>query len=163
MNGDRSGEDASFGGRDLPWPTRLVARIWATVELERAAADLGLELEHLADDQLLGAAVALARPSEEPWIALLEPRTEGRLAAWLARNGEGPAGAYLAVGAGLDAARREVPDRPLTEVAYGPFGRSVLVLGGPTGGPHLVLVEPGAVPSIDDRPPDGGVAAGPPR
>lgn len=145
MKGDEAADEASILRQHLPWPTRLVARIWATVELERAAADLRLELERRADDPLLGATVALARPADEPWIALLEPRTEGRLAAWLARNGEGPAGAYLAVVAGLDAARRAGRrHRPLSEVAEGPFGPSVLVLGGPVGGPHLVLVGPGA-------------------
>jgi hypothetical protein len=144
MTTEEAGRDAGRAASALPWPTRLVARIWATVELERAAADLGLELERVSDDQLLGASVALARPPDEPWIALLEPRTEGRLAAWLARNGEGPAGSYLAVGAGLDAIRRQPHGRVLSEVAGGPFGRSVLLLGGPAGGPQLVLVESGA-------------------
>lgn len=142
MTPHRPGRDAGPTAFGLPWATTLVARIWATVELERAAADLGLVLERAADDPLLGAAVALARPSDEPWIALLEPSTEGRLAAWLARNGEGPAGAYLAVAAGLDGLRRQPHGRVLTEVADGPFGPSVLVLGGPVGGAQLVLVEP---------------------
>lgn len=136
--------DADAVAPELPWPTRLVARIWATVDLERAVAQLGLVVERRPDDPLLGASVALARPPTGSWLALLEPLTEGRLAAALARHGEGPAGAYLAVLDGLEAARSAPAGRLLSRPADGPFGPSVLVLGGPADGPHLVLVEPGA-------------------
>jgi hypothetical protein len=117
---------------------RLIARIWATVDLDRAARDLGLPVQPLAPEPHLGAAVGLVRPPGEPPIALLEPDTEGRLAATLARHGEGLAGAYLMAGRSL-AGESGVQD--------GPFGPSVLDRGSPRDGPHLILVDPAAVPS----------------
>ena len=122
---------------------RVLAVIWATVDRDRVVADLRLPVEHLADDRSLGASVGLVRPAGQHPVAILEPLTEGRLAATLARDGEGPAGEYIEAPVGLDtiggAATRAglAVGRP----ADGPFGRSVLVLGGPVGGPHLVLVE----------------------
>jgi hypothetical protein len=57
---------------DLPaWLVRpgdaaeVVARIWATVDLERALAVAGVAGEPLAEDPHLGAAVRLARPPGE--------------------------------------------------------------------------------------------------
>lgn len=117
---------------------RLIARIWATVDLDRAAGDLGLPVQALASEPHLGAAVGLVRPPGGPPIALLEPDTEGRLAATLARHGEGPAGAYLVAG-------RSLADEP--GVRNGPFGPSVLDRASPRDGPHLILVDPAAVPS----------------
>jgi hypothetical protein len=85
---------------DPPNDLRVIARGWATVELERAERDLG---PLLADDEmftdaprsaLLGARCrsGRARPDDPvgaAWIVILEPDTEGRLAAFLARHGEG--------------------------------------------------------------------------
>ena len=88
-------------------PPRPLARIWATVELERALADLGADPALAAgalDDPLLGARVVVVDATDGgPAIALAEPSTEGRLALALARHGEGPAGRYLAVALGLAA------------------------------------------------------------
>jgi hypothetical protein len=132
---------------------RVLAVIWATVDSERALADLGSAAVPLPDDALLGASVRLLRPADGDPVAVLEPNTEGRLAATLARNGEGPAGEYVEAPTGLEslaeAAARE--GLALTRSAEGPFGRSVLVLSAASAGPHLVLVECQRVPSDDDR------------
>jgi hypothetical protein len=135
-----------------PDVTRPLARIWATVDLERALTDLGAEhaaTEAAVVDPLLGARVLVVTAGDGgPDIALAEPSTEGRLAAVLARHGEGPAGRYLAVAIGLetvhawaDAAQVEI-SRP----AVGPFGWSVLIEGPRAAGWSVILVDPAAVP-----------------
>ena len=80
----------------------VVAIGWATVDLDRAAADLAVEagidasLVHPApDDEALGA-VARRIDLADGTLLILEPHTEGRLAAALARHGEGPVAVYLA-------------------------------------------------------------------
>lgn len=130
----------------------LVAVIWATVDIDRVVAGIGLASAELADDPLLGAAVRLVRPPDSEPIALLEPRTEGLIAATLARAGEGPAGRYVAAPAGLlgIGERAAAAGVTLSRVEAGPFGPSVLVLGAPAG-PHLVLVDRPA--GTVDRPP----------
>ena len=67
----------------------VLAVIWATVDIERVLAGIGLAGEELPDDRLLGATVRLVRPPAGEPIALLEPRTEGRIAATLAQLGRG--------------------------------------------------------------------------
>jgi hypothetical protein len=137
--------DASEGSAP-PNERRVLAVIWATVDRERVLAGLDVAAERLAEDPHLGASVSLVRPADGDPIAILEPVTEGRLAATLARQGEGPAGESVeaplpheAIGR-VAAAAGLVIGRP----ADGPFGRSVLVLPRRPGGPHLVLVEPSA-------------------
>ena len=124
-----------------------LARIWATVDRERAAAAVGQVGEERPGDEHLGAFARLIAPdvTGDPPIMLLEPSTEGRLAAWLARNGEGPAGRYVAVddpaafeSLGSTAGALGIG---LSPVRGGPFGRSRLVLGLPIGSPDLVLVD----------------------
>jgi hypothetical protein len=121
---------------------RLLAVIWATVDFDRVLAGLGEIGEALPDDTLLGAAVRLARPRDGQPIALLEPTTEGRIAATLAQSGEGPAGQYVLATGGLPSlvARASAAGIGIKRADDGPFGPSVLVLGGPPAGPHLVLV-----------------------
>ena len=74
----------------------VLGRAWATVDLERALADAG---DHGArawepvEDELLGAR-GLRLVDADPAVIVLEPSTEGRLAGWLARNGEGEAAIY---------------------------------------------------------------------
>lgn len=131
---------------------------WATVELERGAAELGtalgLEAAALAGapaSATLGARTLVCPDGLGPGVALilLEPTTEGRLAATLARRGEGPAAAWLEVGdlpAALDAARRvgtiTSSERP------GPLGPERLVLDRAAHGPHHLLVgRPGTIAS----------------
>jgi len=127
-----------------------LATIWATVDIERTLADRGVEASELGNDPFLGARVVVpARGGDEdPPTVIAEPTTEGRLAATLARHGEGVVGRYVAVADGLDRAAARAGDRrvPVTRIEPGPFGRSMLVLLGPVTGPHLILCEP-AVPS----------------
>ena len=120
----------------------------ATVDMERFAADRGWAITRAADDDLLGARAASALMSapasgsvHRPAILLLEPNTEGRIAASLARRGEGPAVLYLRPAAGTEDARAELSRqgcRP-TPIVPGPFGPA-FAIGRVTWGPHLVIV-----------------------
>jgi hypothetical protein len=131
------------------------AEIWATVDLERTLAELGIEglaasaAAVARPDPLLGARVLIVPAGPDgPRRAFAEPTTEGRLAATLARHGEGPVGRYVVVG-DLDAARARATAAgiPVSRIEAGPFGPSMLVLIGPVSGPHLILCDPAAVPS----------------
>lgn len=132
-----------------------IALGWATVELdrvERAFATsypgIATEAVELGVDALLGARVRLLRPGVDglPRLVLLEPSTEGRLAATLARHGEGPAAIWLASSRGEPADPAAVRRSVAT---VGPFGTEVLLLDGPTHGPHrlVVLAAPGTITS----------------
>ena len=77
---------------------RIVTIGWATVEADRAERELGevlgatLDAVRAVRDEDLGASVRRATPfAGGPALLLLEPDTEGRLAAILARHGEGVA------------------------------------------------------------------------
>jgi hypothetical protein len=128
-------------------PLDLAAVGWATVELERAARDVGGTWEPAAHDRLLGA-TAWRSPQDHPATLLLEPNTEGRLAGALARHGEGPIALYLRardpgrVGAVLRA-------RP----GSGPFGEEWLIPGLNPAGPYLILVAEQPAPEDPDRVP----------
>ena len=130
-----------------PGPVTTLATMWATVDRERARSAVGGIAEELPGDEHLGAWVTLLAhdAADEPPIALLEPSTEGRLAAWLARNGEGPAGRYIGVdeGGAFDglASRAAALGLGVTPVASGPFGPSQLVIGRSRSAPNLVLVD----------------------
>lgn len=100
---DVARDDPALGG------ARLIAIVWATVELDRAERELGAILgaplaAHAAPrDDALGAAVRIARPfgpDPEPALLLVEPDTEGRLAGLLARHGEGIVAVELDAGGG---------------------------------------------------------------
>ena len=144
--------------RTVVEPRRVVIG-WATVELDRAqtevaealAAPHGLprpEIEVAPDDTILGARCRRLRlpahaagPADPrpPDVLLLEPSTEGRLAAALARHGEGPVARYLLVDAGAaDRARRA--GFTFSAEAPGPLGAERLVIAGPRWGPFLLLV-----------------------
>lgn len=75
--------------------TRPVGRGWATVELQRAEDEVrdllggDLRFSDTRRSALLGARCRRAATTDEEWIVLLEPDTEGRLAGFLARQGEG--------------------------------------------------------------------------
>jgi hypothetical protein len=127
---------------------------WATVELERAARELratpAARWDAAPRDVLLGAR-CWRLVAEEPGgraIVLLEPDTEGRLAAALARFGEGVAVIYLAA-AGPDPiptgqgghAGGDASGDPAGS-AGGPLGPARLVPGRPAWGPHVVLLDP---------------------
>jgi hypothetical protein len=80
-------------------------------------------------------------------LVLLEPNTEGRLAASLARHGEGPAAVWLAVG-DLPAALAGLRSAGLATSVQrpGPLGAERLFLDGPMYGPHRLVVErPGTI------------------
>jgi hypothetical protein len=101
--------------RSGPTP-RVLAEIHATVDLDRALGDArrlvrgSIVRDPPRIDAVLGARVGIVRrPAAGPranrtdvapaeaLVAVVEPTREGRLAAWLARHGEGLAGWYLAV------------------------------------------------------------------
>lgn len=142
MNRARDERPAWPAWLELGKPVREVARIWATVDLDRTLTTLGGAADLLPEDALLGARVALVRTGDDVPLAILEPSTEGRLAAWLARHGEGVAGQYVEV-EDLETVRvRAATDGAvLSRPANGPFGTSVLVIEGPAAGRQLVLVE----------------------
>jgi hypothetical protein len=115
---------------------------WATVELDRAARELGsafgLDFVDVAGSIHLGCACRRSVATVDGvHVVLLEPTTEGRLAVTLARHGEGLAAAWFRAPFDAGATRPSSAARP------GPFGAERLVLGGPSSGPHHLLV-PGA-------------------
>ena len=133
-------------GEALAEVVRLAAPIeivpgWATVELARAA-DAAPGLEPTTADALLGAFAAIvhvgaAAPRQ---VVLLEPSTEGPLAAALARHGEGWVAGYLR-GALTGADRRlRAAGYSLSSVGRGPFGPERRVLVGRADGPFVLLV-----------------------
>jgi hypothetical protein len=130
-----------------------IATVLATVEMERILGALGQAPELVATavrDPHLGAAVVMVE-TPDGLLAVAEPATEGRLAAWLARHGEGPAGRYAVVSghASLRAFARSLRSSGAvtTAIAEGPFGPSILVLDGPPISAFLVLVDRGSLPS----------------
>jgi hypothetical protein len=135
-----------------PWLAELpVAGIgWATVELDRAAGELAAAgpFGAVPSDVALGAS-ARRSPIEKggpPAIVLLEPDTEGLLAAALARFGEGALVVYLGA---LD--RADVDDTPrLGPPRPGPLGPARLVIGRPMWGPHVLVLAGVAPRSRDD-------------
>lgn len=123
----------------------IVAIGWATVDRERFLAGVtGGPDEDLPRDPHLGAfAVRHGAAGPGPQVLVLEPDTEGRLVASLVRSDEGPAALYVSARDGLetfvaDARRRGTP---LSAVRAGPLGPSVIVLGGPLAGPHVLVVD----------------------
>ena len=146
---------AAAAPRD-PWlaELRLDGIGWATVELERAAEDLGaafkgqgaLEPRWMpgARDDLLGATTWISRENWDraaadppPALVLLEPDTEGRLAATLARFGEGVGAVYLCRRSGAE----QVDGGRLGRPAPGPLGPARLVLAQPAWGPSLLVLD----------------------
>jgi hypothetical protein len=125
---------------------RVLALGWATVELDRAARELahllapGAAFDTAASSVLLGARSRSAPAAEAGLrIVLLETETEGRLAAWLARSGEGWAVTWAL------APPSDTGSGALSAARPGPFGFERLRLGGGLAGPHRLVVE--AVPS----------------
>lgn len=154
------------GGRDafvLASPMLRLAGVgWATVELDRAEAELEPWLDPVTaardatdgtPEPHLGGRTRVRRSPGLPGEALVlaEPVAEGRLAASLARDGEGPCALYLEPAEGLSAWRTAAATRGIVTSAVrpGPLGPSVL-LPGASSGPHLIVV---------DRPPASSSAA----
>ena len=127
--------------------SRTVARGWATVELERAAAELGGSLaagtgfEPTEPSTALGARCVRGTSADRySWIVLLEPDTEGRIAAFLARHGEGWAVTWL------DAEEADDRGRPgaTAGATAGPLGPERLEPGSPSG-PFRLHVAPATI------------------
>jgi len=77
---------------------------WATVDLERSAGEIpGLTFGDPVGEPALGARATRTGVGSID-LLLLEPSTEGRLAGWLARNGEGVAVLYVEATAPADSA-----------------------------------------------------------
>ena len=152
---DRPAEDAESALMAVAGPGAVtLATIWATVDLERTLVGLGIDVDatgtRVMADTLLGARVVVVPSGADgSRLAIAEPTTEGRLAAFLARHGEGAAGRYVAVSDDLGQARTRAGASGITvtRVEDGPFGSSMLLLIGPVSGPQLILCEPAAVPS----------------
>ncbi len=153
-------EPVEEGSTTLPTaagPLVLVGVAWATVELDRAETELSPWLEPAGDepgdaiepggglDPHLGARVRSRATSDLPGghLVLAEPATEGRLAASLARDGEGPCAVYVRPVGGLEAwlAAARARGATVSRIGAGPFGRSVLVPGAAIAGPHVIVVE----------------------
>ena len=125
---------AEMGADRLGLP--VIALGWATVDTERGTAELAEygPFEPAADESILGARSVVGPPGPGDFrVAIVEPNTEGRLAATLARHDEGPAVLWVAGTPGADLL--------LSTAAHGPFGSERLVLGGRLGGRHLIVVE----------------------
>gem|GEM_PF-1728176 len=130
---------------------RVVAVGWATVDLDRAVSeltrDLGLpagSFTEAVESEALGARgrLAPAATDGEMAVVILEPSTEGRLAAFLARHGEGPAATWFLADADM------IGEVGVARVARpGPFGPERLVTGGPVEevARFLVLAGPGTI------------------
>jgi hypothetical protein len=123
----------------------IVALGWATVDIDavrrRIEADAGFgAFEAAPRDDHLGARAVVHRPGEpsgEPIEVLLEPDTEGRLAASLARHGEG----FAAIWFGPRPESGEDPPDGFGRLADGPLGPCRLLLGGPSWGLSVLLLE----------------------
>lgn len=129
---------------------------WATVELDRAVTQLRAALQipsrrfvDAPGSVCLGARCLIAKGVLRGGVSLviLEPNTEGRLAAALARHDEGPVAVWLAVENLAEAAATlRMVGRPTSHPETGPFGVERLLLDGPIHGPHRLLVErPGTI------------------
>jgi hypothetical protein len=157
------GGDAA-GAPGAPHRMRLTAVGWATVDTDRAEADLDTWLDpppedgpDAGDDLHLGARVRLRGAGSLPgdWLAFLEPTTEGRAAASLARHGEGPCALYLHPADGLDAwldwTRQAGVREWAGEPRPGPLGLEIALAGVPSAGPHVLVVERGTPPTPGAR------------
>jgi len=133
---------------------------WATVELDRAERNVAgfaspgpTRVRDVPDDALLGARCRLVTfGPAEPELLLLEPATEGRIAASLARFGEGPVVVYLLVPASsVRNVLRDLRDAGLvlSGEGAGPFGREWLVVGSPPWGAHLCVAQSAGAATIE--------------
>lgn len=122
-------------GADDPAGVRLLGVAWATVELARGtrelAARFGLEAGafRLAADEAWLGAVSRAATLGGATLVALEPTTEGRVAAALARFGEGPVAIYF-----------ELPGPASGVVRPGPLGPGALLPGSPAWGPFAIIL-----------------------
>lgn len=149
---DESAQGSPLDAAALAAP-RLVALGWATVDLERAAAAWpALRWRGVPRDTLLGARGLLGDPEvvgegsdqRRPGhpLLLLEPDTEGRLAATLARHGEGPAALYVGLPPRAIAGSRArlAPLGVRLVRGSGPFGPEIALTSPQASSPTVVLL-----------------------
>jgi hypothetical protein len=164
--------EASIHGADaIAGPLQIVERAvgadarrafgWATVDIDRAERDLArsfgrlsaVRWRNLADDTLLGARCRLmVSGAASVEIVLLEPVTEGRIAASLARFGEGVVAVYVVPSAArFRAVLRDLRGAGLVPSGegHGPFGRQHLITGGPPWGAHLCVAQSAGAATIE--------------
>ena len=135
---EASFEAAAGPSESVAFPATGAAPGGARDEFRDARNDLGDELRDELRDELLGALARVIRTTDQRDVVLLEPFTEGRLAAALARHGEGFAVLYLI--ADTEAlVRARAAGFVLSSVGLGPFGPQRLVVEGPRWGPFLVI------------------------
>jgi hypothetical protein len=125
---------------------RPIARGWATVDIDRAVGELasllrpGAAFEPVSRSMLLGARCVRGPTADTVagrWIVVLEPDTEGRVAGFLARHGEGWAATWLVE----DDAAGDPTDQPAPSArGPGPLGQEVFESGGPRWGPYRLKV-----------------------
>ncbi len=133
---------------------RVLALGWVTVDGDRAAAAAaGVRWTAVPRDAPLGArallgdargvGAAMGAPGAAAAVLLLEPDTEGRVAAFLARHGEGLAVLYVGLSApAVTVARARLARLGSRTVSGpGPFGSELAIMGTPASGPTLVMVE----------------------
>jgi hypothetical protein len=135
-------------------PATAIAIGWATVELDRAAAELAGSLALRSDFRpgagsvVLGARVRISETTlgdRTIALVLLEPSTEGRLAAHLARFGEGWAATWVRAPASQDAAGPGGaaglggPGEAGISWWPGPLGPERLDAGNPPAGPFRLV------------------------
>ncbi len=126
---------------------RTIVVGWATVELDRAELEVPTAFpamrsatpEAAPEERLLGARCRRLGFDSGRGVVLLEPSTEGRLAAALARHGEGPLVAYL-IGDASSTERARRAGFTVTGEHPGPLGRERLVIVGRRDGPFAVVV-----------------------
>jgi hypothetical protein len=131
-------------GRPDPTERPATAVGWATVELDRAAVELrpllepGSSFAPATDCTVLGARCRVGRARDgavdAPIIVLLEPSTEGRLTAVLARRGEGWC-ARWAIGTDVAGSRW----------SSGPLGSERLATDRAADGSFQLLVRPATI------------------
>ncbi len=128
---------------------------WATVEIDRSIGP-ALRAALAERDELLGAAAAIVAVGPRHRVALLEPSTEGPLAAALARHGEGWVAAYLRAGDASAGRRLGEAGFRLSPPGHGPLGIERRLLVGRRDGPFILLVDP---PVAEESTADGSMTA----
>ena len=145
-----------MGMQDPVAGRRPLAVGWATVELGRAVRELdhllrpGGAFEDVPPSEHLGARCRAGpagpgAPRDATMIVVMEPATEGRLAATLARHGEGWCATWEAAAPGEMATAT-----PGTGQRPGPLGAERLISSRPASGPHRLRVEPDTIDLMHD-------------
>ena len=137
----------------------ILAVGWATVELDRAGQELASVLlpgtsfqpgppsEHLGARCRVGWVAPAFVEELAAIVVLLEASTEGRLAATLARHGEGWCATWASGAAESAESAESAPGGRLSVVKSGPLGPEWLLMGGPVSGSHRLVVEAATIES----------------